>query len=169
MPCRSPPATCAAPSLSHITGRIIGDDAWCPADFKDAHVARTPSSAKPSPAEETHVARTPSSAKEPSSSDAAPTPPVPQPKAPSPATQPAPASNVSSSSPSFRHPTARVAESSARYPPRSEGRLARCKNTIRVRRNLPAERQRVPHRPMTDILFRRKIHESLLHCGRAAL
>jgi len=157
--------------LFRVPERIIGDEAWSPADFKDANagvgrapspakpspakdarVARTPSSAKescvvatlpepqpePSPlavplsAKETHVARTPSSAKEscvvatlpepqpeppplavplsakethvartPSSakeSCAAPTPPEPQPKAPSPATQPAPASNVSSSS-----------------------------------------------------------------------
>src|SRR5437667_4333336 len=150
--------------LFRVPERIIGDEAWSPSDFKDAHVARapspaidarvarTPSSAKescvvatlpepqpePSPlavplsAKETHVARTPSSAKEscvvatlpepqpeppplavplsakethvartPSSakeSCAAPTPPVPQPKAPAPATQPAPASNVSSSS-----------------------------------------------------------------------
>ena len=87
-----------------------------PSPAKDARVARTPSSAKescvvatlpepqpeppplavPLSAKETHVARTPSSAKE---SCAAPTPPVPQPKAPSPATQPAPASNVSPSSP----------------------------------------------------------------------
>src|SRR5438034_2781475 len=159
--------------LFRVPERIIGDEAWSPSDFKDAHVgnvgrapspakpspakdarvARTPSSAKescvvatlpepqpePSPlavplsAKETHLARTPSSAKEscvvatlpepqpeppplavplsakethvartPSSakeSCAAPTPPVPQPKAPSPATQPAPASNVSPSSP----------------------------------------------------------------------
>ncbi len=129
--------------LFRVPERIIGDEAWSPSDFKDAHVgnvgrapspakescvgrapspakdarvARTPSSAKescvvatlpepqpePSPlavplsAKETHVARTPSSAKE---SCATPTPPEPQPKAPSPATQPAPASNVSPSSP----------------------------------------------------------------------
>src|SRR5207245_4894502 len=162
--------------LFRVPERIIGDEAWSPSDFKDAHVGnlgraptpakpsptkepdvgRTPTPAKPSPAKEsspekqsdvgrasplavplsakeTHVARTPSSAKEscvvatlpepqpeppplavplsakethvartPSSakeSCAAPTPPVPQPKAPSPATQPAPASNVSPSSP----------------------------------------------------------------------
>jgi hypothetical protein len=81
--------------LFRVPERIIGDEAWSPADFKNAHVARTPSSAKephvapasspampssakeqcvgraPSPAKpplsakETHVARTPSSAKEP--------------------------------------------------------------------------------------------------------
>jgi len=153
--------------LFRVPERIIGDEAWSPADFKDAnagvgrapspekdahvartpspakdaHVARTPSSAKEScvvatlpepqpealsPAKETHVARTPSSAKE---SCAATTPPEPQPKAPSPATQPAPASNVPTS-PSFRHRTARFAKSSARNSPRSEGRLARRKNTI---------------------------------------
>ena len=86
-----------------------------PLSAKETHVARTPSSAKescvvatlpepqpeppplavPLSAKETHVARTPSSAKE---SCAAPTPPEPQPKAPSPATQPAPASNVPTSS-----------------------------------------------------------------------
>ena len=107
--------------LFRVPERIIGDEAWSPADFKDANVGnvgRAPSPAEPSPdkesspekqsdvgrasplavplsAKETHVARTPSSAKE---SCAAPTPPEPQPKAPSPATQPAPASNVSSSS-----------------------------------------------------------------------
>src|SRR5207302_10212075 len=65
--------------LFRVPERIIGDEAWSPSDFKDAGVARTPSSAK--------------------ESCAAPTPPVPQPKAPAPATQPAPASNVSPSSP----------------------------------------------------------------------
>src|SRR5207247_11037653 len=53
-----------------------GDEAWSPADFKDANVGnvgRAPSPTNescvgraPSPAKETHVARTPSSAKEPS-------------------------------------------------------------------------------------------------------
>src|SRR5437773_600806 len=107
--------------LFRVPERIIGDEAWSPSDFKDANVGnvgRAPSPAKPSSdkesspekqsdvgrasplavplsAKETHVARTPSSAKE---SCAAPTPPEPQPKAPSPATQPAPASNVPTSS-----------------------------------------------------------------------
>ena len=67
-----------------------------PSPAKDVHVARTPSSAKGSlPDKRSDLAKLPSSAKE---SCAAPTAPVPQPKAPSPATQPAPASNVSSSS-----------------------------------------------------------------------
>jgi hypothetical protein len=92
--------------LFRVPERIIGDEAWSPSDFKDAHVGRAPSPAKscvvatlpepqpaaPSPAKDTHVARTPSS------SDAAPAPPAPQPEAPSPTTQPAPASDVSSSS-----------------------------------------------------------------------
>jgi len=56
---------------------------------------RASSPAEPTPAEDAHVARTPSSAKE---SCAAPAPPAPQPEAPSPTTQPAPASNVSPSS-----------------------------------------------------------------------
>src|SRR5438105_1974171 len=113
-----------------------------PLSAKETHVARTPSSAKEScvvatlpepqpealsPAKETHVARTPSSAKE---SCAAPTPPEPQPKAPSPATQPVPASNVPTSSLPSATRTARFAKSSARNSPRSEGRLARRKNTI---------------------------------------
>src|SRR5437870_2550285 len=102
--------------LFRVPERIIGDEAWSPADFKDANVGnvgRAPTPAKPSPTKEPDVGRTPSSAKGslpdkrsdlaklPSSakeSCAAPTPPEPQPKAPSPATQPAPASNVSSSS-----------------------------------------------------------------------
>ena len=74
--------------LFRVPERIIGDEAWSPSDFKDAHagVGRAPSPAEPS------------SAKEPSSSDAAPTPPVPQPKAPSPTNQSSPVSDVSSSS-----------------------------------------------------------------------
>jgi hypothetical protein len=32
--------------LFRVPERIIGDEAWSPSDFKDAHVARTPSSAK---------------------------------------------------------------------------------------------------------------------------
>src|SRR5438876_4299447 len=62
--------------LFRVPERIIGDEAWSPADFKDANVGnvgRAPSPANescvgraPSPAKETHVARTPSSAKEPS-------------------------------------------------------------------------------------------------------
>src|SRR5437879_489277 len=113
--------------LFRVPERVVGDDAWSPADFKDANagVGRAPSPAigsdggrasspaEPSPTKEPDVGRTPSSAKGslpdkrsdlaklPSSakeSCAAPTAPVPQPKAPSPATQPAPASNVSSSS-----------------------------------------------------------------------
>jgi len=83
--------------LFRVPERIIGDEAWSPADFKDANVGnvgRAPTPAKPSPAapsaakescvvatlpepqpeapspaKETHVARTPSSAKESSSSD----------------------------------------------------------------------------------------------------
>jgi hypothetical protein len=96
--------------LFRVPERVIGDEAWSPSDFVQPNVGRAPSSAKepsssdvgrvsplavPLSAKETHVARTPPSAKEPC---AAPTPPEPQPKAPSPATQPAPASNVSSSS-----------------------------------------------------------------------
>src|SRR5438067_6907555 len=76
--------------LFRVPERIIGDEAWSPADFKDANVGnvgRAPSPAEPSPdkesspekqsdvgrasplavplsAKETHVARTPSSAKE---------------------------------------------------------------------------------------------------------
>src|SRR5205814_1302320 len=133
--------------------RIIGDEAWSPADFKDANVGnvgRAPSPAEPSPdkesspekqsdvgrasplavplsAKETHVARTPSSAKE---SCVVATLPEPQPKAPSPATQPVPASNVPTSSLPSATRTARFAKSSARNSPRSEGRLARRKNTI---------------------------------------
>jgi hypothetical protein len=73
--------------LFRVPERIIGDEAWSPSDFKNAHVARTPPSAK-----EPHVAPAsspamPSSAKE---SCASPTPAKPQPKAP--------ASNMSSSS-----------------------------------------------------------------------
>src|SRR5205809_2791709 len=90
--------------LSRVPERIIGDQAWSPADFKDANagVGRAPSPEKdahvartPSPAKDAHVARTPSSAKE---SCVVATLPEPQPGPPSPATQPAPASNVSSSS-----------------------------------------------------------------------
>ena len=38
--------------LFPVPERIIGDEAWSPADFKDAHVGRAPSPAKPSPAKE---------------------------------------------------------------------------------------------------------------------
>src|SRR5205823_778338 len=94
--------------LFRVPERIIGDEAWSPADFKDANVGnvgRAPSPAEPSPdkesspekqsdvgrasplavplsAKETHVARTPSSAKE---SCVVATLPEPQPEAPSPA------------------------------------------------------------------------------------
>src|SRR5437870_8480139 len=78
--------------LFRVPERVIGDEAWSPADFKDAHagVGRAPSPAEPSPAKELSGGRAsspaePSSAKE---SCAAPTLPVPQPEAPSPATQP---------------------------------------------------------------------------------
>src|SRR5438552_5681700 len=107
--------------LFRVPERIIGDEAWSPADFKDANVGnvgRAPSPAEPSPdkesspekqsdvgrasplavplsAKETHVARTPSSAKE---SCVVATLPEPQPEALSPATQPVPASNVPTSS-----------------------------------------------------------------------
>src|SRR2546421_2662247 len=53
--------------LFRVPERIIGDEAWSPSDFKDAHVGnvgRAPSPAKPSPAKDARVARTPSSAKE---------------------------------------------------------------------------------------------------------
>jgi len=62
---------------------------------KQLDVGRASPLAVPLSAEETHVARTPSSAKE---SCVVATLPEPQPGPPSPATQPAPASNVSSSS-----------------------------------------------------------------------
>src|SRR5207237_633475 len=77
--------------LFRVPERVIGDEAWSPADFKDANVenvGRTPSSAKGSlPDKRSDLAKLPSSAKE---SCAAPTLPEPQPKAP--------ASNVSPSS-----------------------------------------------------------------------
>src|SRR5437867_4907540 len=60
--------------LFRVPERIIGDEAWSPADFKDVHagVGRAPSPAKPSPA-------APSAAKE---SCVVPTLPEPQPAAP---------------------------------------------------------------------------------------
>ena len=92
--------------LFRVPERIIGDEAWSPADFANVgNVGRAPTPAEPSPTKEPDVGRTPSSAKGslpdkrsdlaklPSStkeSCAAPTPPEPQPKAP--------ASNVSPSS-----------------------------------------------------------------------
>src|SRR2546425_8181216 len=132
--------------LFRVPERVIGDEAWSPSDFKDAGVGRAPSPAAPSaakescvvatlpepqpealsPAKETHVARTPSSAKE---SCAAPTPPEPA--------ESALARNSTRARfqcaylfPSFRHRTARFARSRPRNSPRSEGRLARRKNTI---------------------------------------
>src|SRR3989454_3527714 len=94
---------------------------------KQLDVGRASPLAVPLSAEETHVARTPSSAKE---SCVVATLPEPQPGPPSPATQPAPASNVSSSSlPSATEQ--RELQKAVRAPPRRpEGRLARCKNTI---------------------------------------
>jgi len=71
--------------LFHVPERIIGDEAWSPADFKDAnvgHVGRAPSPAKPSSAIDARVARTPSSAKE---SCVVATLPEPQPEPSSPA------------------------------------------------------------------------------------
>src|SRR5256884_7191046 len=71
--------------LFRVPERIIGDEAWSPSDFKDAHVGnvgRAPSPAKPSPAKDARGARTPSSAKE---SCGAATPPEPQPETPPPA------------------------------------------------------------------------------------
>src|SRR6266699_2947685 len=85
-----------AVDLFRVPERVIGDEAWSPADFANVgNVGRASPLAVPLSAKETHVARTPSSAKE---SCAAPAPPAPQPEAPSPTTQPAPASNVSPSS-----------------------------------------------------------------------
>ncbi len=98
--------------LFRVPERVIGDEAWSPADFANVgNVGRAPSPAnQPSPAKDARVARTPSSAKESQSSGvgrtpssakescAALTPPEPQPKAPAPATQPPLAPNVSSSS-----------------------------------------------------------------------
>src|SRR5437667_10668645 len=61
--------------LFRVPERIIGDEAWSPADFKDAGVGRAPSPAnQPSPAKDARVARTPSSAKESQSSGVARTP-----------------------------------------------------------------------------------------------
>src|SRR5207245_5680153 len=73
--------------LFRVPERVIGDEAWSPADFKDANagVGRAPTPAnQPSPAKELSGGRAsspaePSSAKE---SCAAPTLPVPQPEAP---------------------------------------------------------------------------------------
>src|SRR5438876_1574961 len=80
--------------LFRVPERIIGDEAWSPSDFKDAHVGnvgRAPSPAKescvgraPSPAKDARVARTPSSAKE---SCVVATLPEPQPE-PSPLAEP---------------------------------------------------------------------------------
>src|SRR5438876_183610 len=92
--------------LFRVPERIIGDEAWSPSDFKDAHVGnvgrapspakescvgRAPSPAKescvgraPSPAKDARVARTPSSAKE---SCVVETLPEPQPE-PSPLAEP---------------------------------------------------------------------------------
>ena len=128
--------------LFRVPERVIGDEAWSPSDFVQPNVGRAPSSAKepsssdvgrvsplavPLSAKETHVARTPPSAKEPC---AAPTPP-------GAAAESALARNSTRARfqciflfPSFRHRTARVAESTVRYHRRSEGRLARCKNTL---------------------------------------
>src|SRR2546429_1235541 len=53
--------------LFRVPERIIGDEAWSPADFQDANVGnvgRAPTPAKPSSAKDARVARTPSSAKE---------------------------------------------------------------------------------------------------------
>src|SRR5438552_12886942 len=76
-----------------------------PSAAKESCVVATlpgPQPEAPSPAEDTHVARTPSSARESPSSDGGRTPSRPKhahvPRTPAPATQPAPASNVSSSS-----------------------------------------------------------------------
>src|SRR5438874_4151441 len=54
-------------NLFRVPERIIGDEAWSPADFQDANVGnvgRAPTPAKPSSAKDARVARTPSSAKE---------------------------------------------------------------------------------------------------------
>src|SRR5207249_8454234 len=51
--------------LFRVPERVIGDEAWSPADFANVgNVGRAPSPAKPSPAKDARVARTPSSAKE---------------------------------------------------------------------------------------------------------
>src|SRR5437870_13231893 len=86
--------------LFRVPERIIGDEAWSPADFKDAHVGnvgRAPSPAKPSPAKDARVARTPSSAKE---SCVVATLPEPQPEPPSPATHSPPAHTPVTATPS---------------------------------------------------------------------
>src|SRR3989441_4269660 len=75
--------------LFRVPERVIGDEAWSPADFKDANVGnvgRAPSPAEPSPAKDARVARTPSSAKE---SCVVATLPEPQPE-PSPLAAPSP-------------------------------------------------------------------------------
>src|SRR5438034_3145196 len=86
--------------LFRVPERIIADEAWSPADFKDANagvgrapppanescVGRAPTPAKPSPAKDARVARTPSSAKE---SCVVATLPEPQPE-PSPLAVPSP-------------------------------------------------------------------------------
>src|SRR5438093_11531205 len=90
--------------LFRVPERIIGDEAWSPADFKDANagvgrapspanescVGRAPTPAKPSPAKDARVARTPSSAKE---SCVVATLPEPQPE-PSPLAVPSPAKDA---------------------------------------------------------------------------
>jgi len=70
--------------LFRVPERVIGDEAWSPADFANVgNVGRAPSPAnQPSPAKDARVARTPSSAKE---SCVVATLPEPQPAAPSPA------------------------------------------------------------------------------------
>ena len=114
--------------LFRVPERIIGDEAWSPADFKDANVGnvgRAPSPAEPSPdkesspekqsdvgrasplavplsAKETHVARTPSSAKE---SCVVATLPEPQPEALSPAKETHVARTPSSAKESCAAPT----------------------------------------------------------------
>src|SRR5207237_7685513 len=97
---RAPSPAAPSPAIGSLPEkRSDGGRASSPADEpspeKQSDVGRASPLAVPLSAKETHVARTPSSAKE---SCAAPTPPEPQPKAPSPATQPAPASNVPTSS-----------------------------------------------------------------------
>src|SRR5207244_1018581 len=75
--------------LFRVPERIIGDEAWSPADFKDANVGnvgRAPTPAKPSPAKDARVARTPSSAKD---SCVVATLPEPQPEPP-PLAEPSP-------------------------------------------------------------------------------
>src|SRR2546429_4634484 len=74
--------------LFRVPERVIGDEAWSPADFKDANVGNV--GRAPTAAEDAHVARTPSSAKE---SCVVATLPEPQPEPPSPA-EPSPAKDA---------------------------------------------------------------------------